>query len=504
MSNFETTPPIPPRPATRRELLEQLDRMRRNLERLVGQAQRAAAEQAARRAQQLQREQTRKIQKSIDALDEKTRRSIDSLDRRHREQLERVTRRVYEDMEKGQLQLAERTDRQLTALASDVAERINGLEKRTQHQFERQQREIRSINERMDVIVKEIDSRFEQDEREIIEIQQDLRSIHQRFQDEENLARETVNAARALLDVVEERTMLDRFAPGYEAQDIRDRVRRLDGTELTGAALTAKAEEAITSIMQTERHAVQEKAKHDALVEVALSQIERVLTVVNDNRVIERPVENGEPITVENEFWSEGEYGRLEEELDRLKAELEDRYNRDLTVERIREIVRRSAEIEDRILQINVESVTKSILSEVRVETMEDIVNAMEKKGWTLKSIDGVPECNYMGGEIDHDWRQGVCAVLENNVGDEITVIIDPVADSHNRLIVHQEASREGQADKEVQERMQAIKEEMCDLGYEVGTPTPGEAHMPEMGSMERLGKAHASEHIREKITKEK
>lgn len=210
---------------------------------------------------------------------------------------------------------------------------------------------------------------------------------------------------------------------------------------------------------------------------------------------------------VENEFWSEGEYGRLEEELGRLKAELADRYNPELTADRVKEIARRSVEINERILQISAESVAKSILSEARVETVEDIVNAMGKKGWLIKHIDNDParpECDYMGGEMDHDWRKGFAAVLENNVGDEVTVIVDPVSDSHNVLVVHQETARSGRADREVAEKMQSIRKEMCDLGYEVGAPVPGEIHIPEMGSIERLGRAHATERIHQKLDQQK
>ena len=117
-----------------------------------------------------------------------------------------------------------------------------------------------------------------------------------------------------------------------------------------------------------------------------------------------------------------------------------------------------------------------------------------------LKGDKEHPEFDYLGGEVDHDWRKGVCAVLENNVGEEITVIVDPISESQNRLIVHQETSKSGKTDKEVQEKMQTIRKELCDLGYEVGAPVAGKAHIPEMGSTERLGKAHATDKVRQKI----
>ena len=470
MSHYEVAR-TRPRHQTQQNVAEQVRQLQQELERQLRSAQDSAASTSMERVREAQRQQTQRMNESItrtneriNALDETTRHNLEEMDRRHREQLLQLTDRVYEDVNAAQ-------------------QRFN------------------AINEQMDVlaqgigeIVADIDQHFERNEQEIA-------SIQQRFADEDANARAAVDMTRALMETVEQRTLLDRFAPGYEAQDLRHRIDSLVQSQNQGAVLTAQAEEAITQIWQVESHATQEKAKHDAMVEITQTQVERVLTVINENREIEQPVEGGEPMKVENEFWSEGEFGRLEQELAGLKAELEDRYNTKLTKERIEAIARRSAEIESRILQIGAESVAKAILSEARVETVEDIVNAMESKGWTLKGGEADPQFNYMGGEVDHDWRKGVCAVLENNLGEEITVIVDPdETNSQNRLIVHQETSKTGMTEKKVHEQMQTIQNQMRDLGYELGESQAGVATIPEMGSAERLGRAHATEQIRQQI----
>lgn len=501
---------VPPRNATVQDVENQINQLRNQLQNELRKAQQQAVDKASKRAEAIQREQIRKIQDSINALDKASRRNLEEMDRRHREQLETITTRIYDDIAKSQQQtqqqLKRHVDRKIDNLASDVTNQIKGLDAKIQKQRER---DMKAIDQQMKAIVddinnmaKDINNRFEQNEQEIADIQSDLADIHKRFNNEDELARQTVDAANKLLGLVEGRTMLDRFAPEYETQDLRTRMVSLNESTLNGAALTAKAEEAITQIWQTERHAIQEKAKHDAMVEVAMTQVEKVLGVINENRELEREVVGGDPFKVECNFWSEGEYEELEEELRRLERELEDRYNSNLTKERIEEITQRSAEIENRILQIAGESIAKATLSEARVETVEDIVNAMESKGWVIKGPVDHPEFNYMGGEVDHDWRKGVCAVLENNVGEEITVIVDPLSDSQNRLIVHQETSKSGKTDKEVHEKMKTIKDEMCSLGYEIGGTTANDIHIPEMGSTERLGKAHATERIREKLNK--
>lgn len=506
MSHYTSTP-IPPRPATQQEVNEQINRLRRQLEEQLRNAKDAATREALQRAMGTQTREARKLQNSLKKLDQATRDKLDKMDANHRKQLADLTQKVYDDIEKAQRKLATNINRQLDDLASDVSDQIKGLDTKIQ----RQQRDINAINKQMailaqdiDNMARDIDKRFQDNERQIEDIQNDLKSIHERFQDEDRQAKATVDTARNLLAVVEDRTMLDRFAPEYEAQDVRDRVKNLLGSDRHGAALTAQADETIIRIWEVERHATQEKAKHDAMVEITMAQVEKVLKVVNDNREIKEDVEGGDPMIIENEFWSEGEYGRLEKELKDLKAELNDRYNDKLTRNRIEAIARRSAEIEGRILQIGAESIAKAILSETRVETVEDIVKAMEKKGWTIKYVEDRPEFQYMGGEEANDWRKGVCAVLENNLGEEITVIFGPIFDMQDRLIVHQETSQ-GDTDKKVKEQSQVIAKQLCDLGFEVedGTMDAGATNIPEMGSAKRLGQANSTDKVRQKIQKQ-
>ncbi len=496
--------PIEPTPATMDDVLNQIEWLRQQLEQQIRLAQDAATREAFERALEIQQQQAARIQESLDWLSEEMRNNLEILDSSQRQRLTEITNQVYEDINRAQKKMAETVNRQMADLRTDIEDAFEGVNT----SIKRQQTEINTINHQMQVMAEginqlasDIDERFKQDERRMNNIQASIDQIHQRFHNEDEQAREAVKTARALMDVVERRTMLDRFAPDYEANDIRQRVKNLENSENNGAALKAEATEAITQIWQTERHAIQEKVKHDALVEVAMTQVERVLSVVNDNREIKKAVENGDPISIENDFWSEGEYGRLEKELKGLMKELEDRYNQNLTRQRIDAIVKRSAQIEGRILQICAESVAKAVLSEARVETVEDIINVMQGKGWMLKGLkEGAPQNNYMGGEEDNDWRKGVFAVLENNLGEIITVIVDPVSDTQNKLIIHQETS--GRTDQEINSQMEAIKQQLCEGGYTIGETTSGITHIPEMGSANRLGQAHATDKVRQKVDK--
>lgn len=489
MSHYIVTP-TQQRFSTRQRVKQDKSAQMEQLRRLEQRQAELVAQESSRRmqAQQAVREQQQYINERLNAINNNTQAQLMKIDEQQRRNLNNLSSSIYNDMG--------RMHTQITNKVNEMTSQLNTLGNNQQILS----RQMSFMAQGVKQMAVNIDKHFEANEREISNIKTDLRSIHDRFTQEDKQANDTVQAAIALLEMVEARTMLDRFAPSYEAQDIRERVNRLSQSQNHGASLIAQAEEALTQIWQVERHAVQEQAKHDSMVELALTQVERILNVINANRVSQTQVEGGDPMEIENDFWSEGEYGRLATEMEQLHQELNDRYNRNLTKERIAEIMQRGVEIENRIIEISTESVEKAILSEARVEAVEDIVNMMESKGWTVKGGEENPELNYLGGEIDNDWRKGVFAVLQNNLGEEVTVIVDPDDNGNNHLVIHKESDAIGLTDENLNKQMMAICDEMKDLGYEVGTPKNGVANIPQMGSGKKLGRAHATEQLQQNL----
>lgn len=495
----------PPRVPTQSEIADRILQLQRSIERQIIAAQSQASVASKKRVEAEKERQSERLTQSkekVNSQDPVVKQSVEAVDQQHRKHLSTLTDRVYNEINEAKRKMADEADRKVDYLSKEISDRLKGIDTT----IKSHERTLRTISTQMEVvthgldaIVKDIDERFERSNQEINNVKQDIESIYKRFADEDEKAIMAVKTAVALLEVVEQRTLLDHFAPDYEAQDIRSRIERLSQSQHQGAALMAEADEAIIQIMQVESHAIQEKAKIDALVDMAMTQVEKVLYVVNENRIIEQPVEGGDPMTIENEFWSEGEYGELKKELEDLHKELDYCYDNKLTKERVEAIMRRSMEIEERIIQIGAESVAKAVLSESRLETAEDIVKDMMTKGWWIKGGEENPQIGYMGGEVANDWRKGVCFVLENNLGEEITIIIEPESESQNRLIVHQENTGE-MTDRKVHEQMQTIKAQMTNLGYEMGDSVAGETNIPQMGSAEQLGKAHATEKVRQQL----
>lgn len=243
--------------------------------------------------------------------------------------------------------------------------------------------------------------------------------------------------------------------------------------------------DALCRICQEQRPSLWERTlgTFNDMVEYSLYSIEFVLGIAKMNRIVNF---NFPTLSVDNDFWSKGEFGQLEKELCDYKKELESIQS----ASRIVEIERRSREIEGRFLQITAESVAKEILSEERVETVEDIINAMMKTGWILKGIKkGNPENSFMGGKVDRDWREGVFAIMENNMGEEVTIIVAPVSNTHNRIIVYQHSDTPHLLSERI---MVSLDRELDEEGYYIDEMLYGDRNIPEMESAEFLGKAHA------------
>ena len=487
-----------------RNIMNQVKDINRKTEQVFRDALAKAQEQNIKQNAQLRQQ----IQQRINQLGEQTRQQLDQLDRQHRQQMQKLSDNIYDSMDKMQQQLAGQINtvaNSVTQLADQVGKRFQGIDNQLEIQSHNQQvlaEQQQALAAGMAQMAQDVDKRFQHTDQQIEALQGDIKDIYQHFADEDRNAQEAVNAAVALLDAVEKRTLIDRFAPNYEAQNIRMQIQQLLNSPHHGATLAAMAEAAILAIMQTESHAIQEQAKHNALVEAVLQQADRVLTVVNDNRVIKEEVKDGEPMEIENDFWSKGEYSQLEAKLKDLQAELNDRYSPTLNRVRIDTILKEISQIETRILQICNESVAKSVLSEARVEAVEDIVNAMMGHGWKLKGGIEHPDLDYLGGDVPNDWREGVFAILEKNTGETITVIVDPDDNGKNQLIVHQEGNGNAETAAELAEKMTIICDELAEAGYDIpqGSQKQGYTHLPQMASGKQLGAAKAAEEIRSKI----
>ena len=137
-------------------------------------------------------------------------------------------------------------------------------------------------------------------------------------------------------------------------------------------------------------------------------------------------------------------------------------------------------------------------LSEQRVIVSNDVLNAMTKQGWELKS-----DPDFMGGETDNDWREGTFAVLHKpNTGEEVSILVLPEekdGKKGNQIIFHRNDDLLESASA-FQTRMEEIKREIEKSGYKLGAlrePEHGDGKVEQLRSRDAMSKRGASEKLR-------
>ena len=241
---------------------------------------------------------------------------------------------------------------------------------------------------------------------------------------------------------------------------------------------------------------IQNAISHDVAIQIAIRYVNIVISDVNTVRMI-----NIRGMKFDNDFWSEGEYGCVENDIQELELKLRYGFHGQMLATQIVDILDECDKLVYRSMQIGLESLKKVFLSEIRVETIEDIINAMEKYVWEIKNTGG-PEVGYIGGETINDMRKGTFAVLENNMfGKEITIIIDPVLSTdQNRLIVYKKKEF-NESPHELQYIMRDVEKDILKMHYDVEYIKEDETeNIPEFESLQGLGQAHATKIIHQQF----
>lgn len=461
---------------TLNDVNDKVNNLKRNIKRDIANAEQKAINAAERntreRINNAKREIERSMNHQIGNLDRKMNRQIEDIDARHRKEMQQLSSQIYDDM--GSLQ--------------------NWTTK-----------EINRIEKSIDRLEQEVDDRFSNQQRQINVLNKDIQALFNRLKDEQNYMERIANATQDLFTSVEKRTLIDRFAP-VQANRIRRRLSELANSDAPATSKIAIATEICNQIWEMEEDAIKAKIKHDTLVDLALEQLDTILSVINSNRIIKTNgiYNDGEVYEIETDFWTKNEYSKVRKELNDLRNLVEDRYNKSMTEGRIKEIIEQSTVLEAQGKALITQAVERGVLSENRVVITQDIISAMLDQGYMLKQEDGNDAVNYMGGEADNDMREGVYAILENGTGEEITVIVTPdESDSDNQIIFHRNDHRPI-TDSEYIRNLKAIQREIEKSGHKLGNLSApsdgGNEKMPELIDGKKLSRRGTSERLRKRI----
>ena len=486
-------------------------------------AAKRAAEEAKRRADQriaeAKRSMEAKIKKSekemsgrISDLREDTRRNLEKLRREQQKALKNLEDKVYDDMDNMHRQIDSRID----GLAHDMAviqgDLLNQIAE-VQSNVDLTNTRLDATNEHIDMVEagllnltdyvgemeEQINQRFSEQEEEIQYIQGEVAEIQNRMSAIDARGIERAKLALALMDEVEHNNDLNRFVP-EEAQRVRRQMQALANIGATGAELSAAANAALLAAQELEISCTRERLKYEQKEELTRTLLEAVLETVNNLREIQLTEDDGEtPVSVENNFWSRGRYNALRDHLQALKDEIERKGGTDMTIERLDEIQKEILKGEVDIREITSQSVARVNLSQARMQAVSDIIGVMEEQQWEVIEKNGEEEIGYMGGEIPSDYREGFFARLRNDLGEEVTVTIEPNDDDKNTLGFHFNSARE-LTDEETEQKASDVAVQIEQSGYQVGKPKCAtHAPMPEMESAESMSEKGAAMRIRQR-----
>ena len=388
--------------------------------------------------------------------------------------------------------LCEQQNRTIQDMERQARESMNQIHKQMETRMNDIETAVQGINHHVSDMQQRIDRQFEQQRQQISSIQDQLNALVSRGEERVKLAVEWMEA-------VEKSNQLDRFVP-EEADAVRRRLQSLQQSQASGAELAAAANEAIIAAQELEIKCNRERLKYEQKEEMTRTMLETVLEIVNKNREVEISDDEGNPVKVENNFWSKGRYNALRERLEALQQEIKDHRQTDLSLERLDEMQQEIKQGEEEIKDITAQSVQRVMLSQARMQAVYDIIDAMEDQHWQVIETNGVEEIDYKGGELVSDFREGAFARLRNNMGEEVTVMVDPDEEQQKNTIGFHFSGKE-ETDEEKERKTTAVAEQLKQSGYELGVPRcAGHMPMPEMESAEAMKQKGASERIRERI----
>lgn len=336
-------------------------------------------------------------------------------------------------------------------------------------------------------------------------IQVDIRQIFQKYENEEQLAQEMITFVNALLKVIKQRTPVERYTP-EQLRNIEARLRDLQNCNHPATSVIAIADGVMHGILEMEEEAMKLKIKHDSLVETTKARLEAVLSIINQNHVITVDRQEGKA-EIETNFWTRNGYADIQNRIVNLQSQL-NKHSDEMTEDEVLALLNHVEEENQKALTCMQEAVRLAILSQSRAEISLDIVNAMIRQGYILKSENGDDAFDYMGGEIPCDWREGFFAILKDpRTGDEISVTVMPNENGRDNDIAFHLNGEEGlKTEKQYMDDLRRIRDEIMKSGYQLGeieVPADGgNERMPLLESANSLREVGSAEQLRNRIRK--
>lgn len=357
-------------------------------------------------------------------------------------------------------------------------------------------RDLQQLDKNIGKLQKTIDKKFNEQEKKIDKLQEGVQTL---FELQENQRKEKILAAGralALLEAVRKRTDVNRFAPQAQLDGIALLERRLLGIKSNPDSCTiTDVNNLVDGTIVMEREALREQAKWRAKQNQAMTIVNALICRVKMKLEVNTDSVYGgihQPIILNPDYWTHGEYNRLKDRLDIIKKTIE---SEKANITELEKLIDEMKELEKKLDDLRKEAANLSILCESRIKMTNDIVKAMKKAGWTVKKED----VSFMGGDVDEDEREGTFAILYHPIYKEkLSVIIFPESlhgdEVVNKIVFHRN-NETPESEANFRMRLQQIKDEIeSRTKYRLG-----ELREPARGGDGQIEQARSSTELKRK-----
>jgi hypothetical protein len=384
-------------------------------------------------------------------------------------------------------------------------EHQRALQRQANDFYDRLKSEIENVQDwtqgEIDDLQNRVNQEFEEQQAQINNVRQQVRGLYEREENAEKRAKILIADVLDKLDKAKN-SQHQKYLPGRLNQII-EQVQRLASSTDPASSRIANAQTALNDIWNLEDDVARAQAHFETLRLIALQQADEIIEMMRKNRsVTAKNEETGETAELEINFWTKGEFNKLENEARTLKQELEDRRDSiELNEDRVKEIKNRLVAIKNAQNAMRDETVRKGLASERRVELSETIVGAYLEQGFELQ---GDNAHNYMGGEEATDAREGVFAVLKDANGREITVIVNTNKEDCDQVI-SQRNDDNPRTEEEFRRDLEDLKQKIqassgVDLGASTPIPAVGDTKQQELIDPAKLAREGLKQDVKRRL----
>lgn len=287
--------------------------------------------------------------------------------------------------------------------------------------------------------------------------------IDERWQKQEDIAQQWIGALKEQTEFIRENYRHKQFAPG-ELDKLISRLNaaQLDISQNMPQSAVPEAREAFRQSLALQQEIELIEARWDELYELAGENLQELFELYNEHK--EYPLvleEQTDSLNLDVDYWTEGEWQTLLDQLQTIKDKLEKEKN-SLQCEDLEKILLELDEIAQKLPELDAKAKTALIASVKRRDIQAQICDSLAEIGYNLE------DSTYAG----EDFRQSYHLKMSNAEQEKIVTIIEPEQSDQgisNKLQFHFYDRSPNDAIRE--ERLQNIQQSLTEQGLEMTIP---------------------------------